>query len=307
MDAVPPLPPHQQQYTSYNDRHLEDNTTLLDEYSAIYSSRDNNFAPSTVNRTHTTSFLARARSARRIVVNGLIVTLVIAVAITFLTSICAGVYLLVKPSPSLLHSTATSVVVTVPNNFVFHDDTTFSLQYLSTRNGTINTDDDVFIMDRFPTSQPTRAPTVKPTASPITSRPTTAGTHEQIVSQFRDSKKNTTDSTATVTTSDSTATTTSNTAISSNNTNTSKPVFAFDDDGKTIISTDDVFGNSIPNANIDDVALPKYNTGDTATSTTNPQSNSFMDDVLNNVLVTNNIDDTVKGDDTVKVHKPSSI
>lgn len=300
MEAVPPLPPRQQRYTSYNGRHLEDNTTLLDEYSAIYSSRDNNFAPPTVNRTRTTSFLATARAARRIVVNGLIVTLIVAVAITFLTSICVGVYLLVKPSPSLPHSTTTAVVVTVPNNHVFQDDTTFSLQYLSTRNGTIHTDDDVFIMDRFPTSQPTRAPTVKPTASPITSRPTTAGTNELIVSQFRDSKKNTTDSTTTVTTTNSTTTTTSNTATSSNDNSTSKAVFAFDDDGKTIISTDDVFGNNIPNANIDDAALPKYNTGDTTTSTTSPQSNSFMDDVLNNVLATKNIDDTVKGDDTVK-------
>jgi hypothetical protein len=290
-----------------------------DEYSTIYSTEHTNnddrslgsVSQSVTSNTRVVSFRRRAAVAGHCIINSLVITLIVAVAITFLVSICIGLVLLVKPLPSLLQE-HTSVMV--PNNAIFNDDNnTFSIQYASNRNGSIHTDDDVFIMDRnFPTPQPTCSPTTAtPTKHPIkTDIPssnapasiviTPAFITSQLTKQTRDGQN---------TTNKDSASTNSTNVLDSNmkNDTSSKASFTFNDDGKTI-SNDDPFGNNVPSGNVDDVVAVETPSNMNDVTNTNKEgpctgsncNESFMDDVLQNALVTQNVDDTVKGNDGIK-------
>jgi hypothetical protein len=292
---------------------VHDGASNVDEFSTIITSetstdpRDNRIGNSSSRSCATHSAIRRKAVVvlGHCVINSLIVVLIVAVAITFLGSICIGLILLVKPLPSALQEPA---FVTLPSYAVFHDDpNSFSLQYASNRNGSIHTDDDVFIMDRnFPTPQPTRLPTsASPTKVPIRTTSLTNATAATAVTptfitnpitsmQNRDGQN-----TGTVNS--------SNLIIDSSlKQNTSSKVgFTFNDDGKSI-NNDDPFGSNIPEGSVDDiVAAAKTPTAsndvtyiDSNSPCTGSDCNkSFMDDVLQNALVTQNIDDTVRGND----------
>jgi hypothetical protein len=285
-----------------------------DEYSTIISSETTNPSNNLIGNSHSRGWVtsSRANSIRRnavvaghCIINSLIVVLIVAVAITFLGSICIGLILLLKPLPSALQE---RTFVALPSDAVFHeDDNSFSLQYASNRNGSIHTDDDVFIMERnFPTPQPTRLPTsVWPTKVPSHSRLTKAPatfatptfTTNQISIQNRDSE-NATQTKATLTNA-------SNLMLDSNlkNNTATKVGFTFNDDGKSI-NNDDPFGNNIPEGSVDDIvaAAKQPSTSNDVINSNSPCTGancnkSFLDDVLQNALVTQNIDDTVKGND----------
>lgn len=297
-------------HRQHSARH--DGSGNADEYSTIISSEstdpcNNRFDNSSSRSCATNSAIRRkAIVLGHCVINSLIVVLIVAVSITFLGSICIGLILLIKPLPSSLQDSA---YVTIPSYAVFHDDqNSFSLQYASNRNGSIYTDDDVFIMDRnFPTPKPIRLPTsasptkvLVRTSSTLTKAPTPSAvtsayiTNQKTSMQNRDGQNYKTVNA-------------SNLIIDSSlKQNTSSKVgFTFNDDGKSI-NNDDPFGSNISEGSVDDI-VAAAETSTTSNEVTTVDSNSlctgsncnksFMDDVLQNALATQNIDDTVSGSD----------